>query len=553
MKSYFAYIRVSTVKQGKLGSSLQQQRAAIKAFASRSELTIGRWFEEQQSAAKQGRTAFNRMLSDLERGLAAGLIVHKIDRSARNLKDWARLGDLIDRGVEVHFVQDNLDLTTRGGRLSADIQAIVAADYIRNLRQEVRKGFYGRLKQGFYPLPAPRGYVNKGKGKPKKINLVTGPLVRQAFELYATANYGLHELRLEMAKRGLRSRSRKPLALDSISRLLRNPFYIGLIRIKRTGETFKGAHEALVSKATFDRVQAVLDGRLYPRFQIHRFLFRRLVKCERCHKSLIGERQKGHVYYRCHDLGCRGASISEKRLDELVREELARLKMDAGDVGDFREMMAEEIAKDEADVDERRARVDRDLGLVDQRVEVLTDAVLDGTIDKETYSRRKASLDGERLALEELKSEPSSTFLQSIAQKVELGLVALQGYEIGNDDEKRDILKTVSSNLVARRNQPVFPMLSPFNDVRELAISTHGAPRRGAARTRSRDRRRKLIRQFVTSLAQKARGPQTAGNESTTERPPWRPHHRPLLPRPKPRRAAAKSRPYTDTGSQAAG
>jgi site-specific DNA recombinase len=157
MKAYFAYIRVSTVKQGAHGSSLQEQRAAIEAFASRSALAISQWFEERETAAKQGRTAFNRMLADLERGRAAGVIIHKIDRSARNLKDWARLGELMDRGIEVHFVQDNLDLATRGGRLSADIQAVVAADFIRNLREEVRKGFYGRLKQGFYPLPAPRG------------------------------------------------------------------------------------------------------------------------------------------------------------------------------------------------------------------------------------------------------------------------------------------------------------------------------------------------------------------------------------------------------------
>jgi len=57
------------------------------------------------------------------------------------LRDWADLGELIDAGVEVHFATESLDLHTRGGRLSADIQAVVAADYIRNLREETRKGF----------------------------------------------------------------------------------------------------------------------------------------------------------------------------------------------------------------------------------------------------------------------------------------------------------------------------------------------------------------------------------------------------------------------------
>jgi len=95
------------------------------------------------------------MLRLLKHGKAAGVVIHKIDRGARNLKDWADLAELIDIGVEVHFANESLDLNTRGGRLSADIQAVVAADFIRNLREETKKGFYGRLKQGLYPICAP--------------------------------------------------------------------------------------------------------------------------------------------------------------------------------------------------------------------------------------------------------------------------------------------------------------------------------------------------------------------------------------------------------------
>jgi DNA invertase Pin-like site-specific DNA recombinase len=112
---------------------------------------ITRWFIEQETAAKRGRPIFGQMLKLLKAEKASGVIIHKIDRSARNLKDWADLGELIDSGIEVHFANESLDLHSRGGRLSADIQAVVASDYIRNLREETKKGFYGRLKQGLYP------------------------------------------------------------------------------------------------------------------------------------------------------------------------------------------------------------------------------------------------------------------------------------------------------------------------------------------------------------------------------------------------------------------
>lgn len=81
MKTYFVYTRVSTVKQGD-GVSLEAQRDAISAYAEKHQLTISTWFEEKETAAKRGRPVFNNMVAALQKGEAAGLIIHKIDRSA---------------------------------------------------------------------------------------------------------------------------------------------------------------------------------------------------------------------------------------------------------------------------------------------------------------------------------------------------------------------------------------------------------------------------------------------------------------------------------------
>lgn len=62
MKQCFGYIRVSTQKQGE-GVSLEAQKDAITAFASRQNLTVTEWFEEKETAAKSGppATAFPRI------------------------------------------------------------------------------------------------------------------------------------------------------------------------------------------------------------------------------------------------------------------------------------------------------------------------------------------------------------------------------------------------------------------------------------------------------------------------------------------------------------
>src|SRR6267143_7092955 len=109
-KLFFAYTRVSTQKQGVEGVSLEAQQRAIREYAARHALDISRWFEERETAAKRGRPIFAEMLKGLRGGKAHGIIMHKIDRSTRNLKDWADLGELIDAGLDVHFATENYDL-----------------------------------------------------------------------------------------------------------------------------------------------------------------------------------------------------------------------------------------------------------------------------------------------------------------------------------------------------------------------------------------------------------------------------------------------------------
>lgn len=484
MKSYLAYIRVSTVKQGEHGSSLQEQRSAIEAYAARHGLAIAQWFEETETAAKQGRREFMRLTSLLRQGKASGVIIHKIDRSARNLKDWAGLGELIDAGIEVLFAHEGLDMQTRGGRLAADIQAVVAADFIRNLRDEVRKGFYGRLKQGYYPLQAPRGYVDRGRARIKDIHPIDGPLVQQAFELYGTGNYSLELLRIEMAQRGLITASGNTLSFNGIAKMLHNPFYIGLIRIHKTNQIFQGNHTPLVTKALFDRVQAILSGRQYPRIEKHQFTFRRLVKCAGCSRSLTGERQKGHVYYRCHDRGCKGVSVNEDTVDGIVGHELAALSFEGRDLGDMRDLFREQVELEEIRQGRGEDKINCDIALNEQRITRLTDALIDGTIDKSTYEERKCDLLGRRKTLQDrLQSGEDSTFWRDVLQKFELGLTAYSSYFRGNDAEKRETVQLVSSNLLVRGKEPYFTMHFPFEEIRNWSKSSSCEPDGNAVRT----------------------------------------------------------------------
>ena len=480
MKKYFAYIRVSTVKQGERGSSLIEQRSSIEAYAARNSLAITSWFEEMETAAKQGRRQFTQMLAGLEEGNADGVIIHKIDRSARNLKDWSRLGDLIDRGIDVRFVSDNFDLLSRGGRLSADIQAVVAADYIRNLRDEVRKGVYGRLKQGIYPFPAPIGYLNTGKASPKTIDPVNGPLIRHLFERYVTGRIGFEELRQEFLHKGLRTKSGKPLALNHVSRILNNPFYIGVIRIRTTGETFPGIHEPLISKALFERVQAIMHGKTVPKAVKHEFMLRQMVKCGSCgQRTLTGELQKGHLYYRCHGRNCHGVSWRAEALEGIALAYIARIRFSDRDIGDLRDMVEEECRHQGDSIEKLKASLSLRLQNLDARIGRLTDLLIDGTIDTATFHARKESLLIERRGLtEQLERSDLRAPLKELFDRFELQNSELLRYETLTCDEKREMLQIVCSNFSVDGKNPVFTLRNPYLEIAKRQTLHEGAPGR---------------------------------------------------------------------------
>lgn len=475
MKTVYGYIRVSTVKQGE-GVSLIAQKESITRYAENHNLKISEWFEEKETAAKQGRPLFTAMMKKLKAGKATGVIIHKIDRSARNLKDWAALGDLIDQGIEVHFAHESLDLKARGGRLSADIQAVIAADYIRNLREETKKGIYGRLQQGLYPFQAPVGYLDTGPGKVKEIDPVKGPLVRKAFELYATRKYSLEELVPIIYDLGLRNIRGGKVTSTGLSNILNNVFYMGIMKVG--GAVFKGVHEPLVPPALFRKVGDILSGKTNEKTRNHEFVFRKMITCGLCGYSLVGEVQKGHTYYRCHTRDCPTKGFREKYLEAQVSKFFQLLGITEGEMTGMGDVL-DTMSINEATV---RQKVLTSVLLqkeqTEQKLERATDALLDGMIDRETYAKRKENILKQLSQFEfqekEVMSQKGDSLCKArtileLVKNVDLQQNLLHG------GEKRDLLEKMTSNLSVQGRNVVFTMKSPFMELANRHFSESGS------------------------------------------------------------------------------
>lgn len=497
-KEYFAYTRVSTKKQGKYGVSLREQKEDIERYAMQKALPICKWFEGRETASKVGRPVFNEMLALLKKGEAAGVIVHKVDRSARNLHDWAEIGQLMEAGIDIHFATESIDLSTPGGRLSADMQAVMAAFYSRNLREEVKKGFYGRLKQGLFPKPAPVGYLNQGKGKPKIIDPKKGPLVRRAFELYTTGEYSIRNLSKKMYDLGLRSRKGNRIGRNSMGELLANRFYISEIHIKKTGQRFAGVHKPLIARSLFERVRQIMAGRYARKIKVHIFDFRRLLTCSLCGSTMVGETHKGHIYYRCHTAGCLTKTVRQEKVEKPLHKKFSRLQFGKNE----KELFAEELQKMRLEWSQSRHDLEcilkADLEKTISQSDRLLTAYLDSSIDQQTFDQKKTALELKRREIEQRLSDidqETATKLNSLQQFLELAGNAYLLHKNASPEKKRELVENLTSNRTVNQKSVDFKLCPAALELAGRPSGLDGGPTKATARKAS-----KLLRRLMHLL-----------------------------------------------------
>ncbi len=198
------------------------------------------------------------------------VIVHKIDRLARNRRDDVEI-DLVIRssGARLVSASENINDTPHG-KLIRNIMADFAQYYSDNLATEAKKGARQKAKFGGTPYKPPIGYLTaRERIEGREIRIVStdadrAPLVRWAFTAYATGNYTMQEITDELDERGLRYEpSRKlpsrAMAKNAVNNMLRNRYYLGMVSYE--GVLYAGRHEPLVDETTFEAVQAIMAAR----------------------------------------------------------------------------------------------------------------------------------------------------------------------------------------------------------------------------------------------------------------------------------------------------
>ncbi|MEU4768133.1 recombinase family protein [Actinosynnema sp. NPDC023794] len=338
------YLRVSTKRQAKKGYnpdgySIPAQEMDCRAKAGELKVNVVAVFVDKgESARTTDRPEFLKMMEFIKERRPRYLIVHKLDRWARDRVDDVLMHLQVKAsGAQLVSVKENIDESPQGELLHG-ILASLNAFYSANLSQEVLKGMQQKVMEGGTPTRAPIGYFNGEERLPdgRVIRTVLPDperfdLIALAFELYETGNYSLHTLVDALTVRGLRTRPyvRNPLgnvvSTTQMSRILHNAYYMG--DVSWHGLVYPGRHKPLVSRERFDRVQEVLAEHdlAGDRSQRHTHYLKGTVFCGRCESRLsLTLAKETYLYFFClgraRGNGCDMPFIEVSAAEELVAQ-----------------------------------------------------------------------------------------------------------------------------------------------------------------------------------------------------------------------------------------
>lgn len=414
-----SYLRVSTKEQAERdgdpeGYSLPAQREANERKAvSLGARIVEEFVDRGESARSADRPDLQRMLQFVAENPVNFVIVHKVDRLARNRADDVAINLALQQaGVRLVSVSENID-ETPSGMLLHGIMSSIAEFYSRNLANEVVKGMSQKAKTGGTPGRAPIGYLNRAvineDGREVRTVIVDdqrAELISWAFRTYAQGRLTVRELAHEAAARGLTSpatpaRPSRPVDAKMLHKILSNPYYKGEVRFQ--GGVYPGRHRALVDAATWQKVQDLMASRvLGEKVRKHHLYLKSSVFCGKCGSRLLVHMPRNrhgttYEYYICSGRhskrnGCTQRALSVSRVENMVVALYKHLQLEPEVRRSIEQHLKTELER--GSLEARRAQ--RDLALeqarLDARSRKLLDAHLDGVIPPELYKEEQRSI-----------------------------------------------------------------------------------------------------------------------------------------------------------------
>ena len=444
-----AYKRLSREDGDKAESDsiLNQQRVIEDYCSVHADLEIvDSYVDDGFTGTNFSRPDFQRMMADIESGRINCVIVKDLSRFGR---DYIDMGYYLERvfpqkGVRFIAINDHVDSLLRPYDMMLPLKNVFNTQYAKDISEKIRSAFKAKQKRGeFIGAFASYGYR---KDPANHNHLIIDPaasaVVRRVFQM-AAEGYGqikiakiLNEEQIpcpsiykklngENYTNSRRLDKTAYWTYSSIHKMLRNEIYRGNMvanryyrsvmhsKAKKTPDEdiiiVEDTHEPIISEELWNSVQAQItkNTRSIP-WDDHVHTFAGLIKCGDCGRALCRKKNGADAaYFSCGSYErygpsvCSKHSVSEKRLEEIILQDLNRLISAVKDL----KALAKEIPQKDSAADRRAVELARMEGAL-QRVQRLKKSAYedyrDNLLSKEEFLQYKADYDDQETGLKGL-------------------------------------------------------------------------------------------------------------------------------------------------------
>lgn len=432
-----AYCRFSSENQ-RDGYSIEAQLRAINEHCSKSGIIlIKTYIDEARSGTSDNREAFQKMIFDAAKKEFDVVIVHKLDRFARDRYDSAIYKKkLKDYGIRLISVLEPLDNSPESIMMESVLEGM-AEYYSSNLSREVKKGKNEVARKGLWNGGViPFGFCSNNR----QYTIVSEEesAIKYIFNRYVS---GTNSRRIAdwLNDQGFKTRRNKPFSRYSIESILINPIYTGyLIYGRNSEEPIKiKVCNPIIEQELFDAVNKKIKTRKIgpiAKTRESHYILTGVLFCGECGGYLRGHKSKNdfinrkgvHIYreyrsYRCQ--GTRGDAKAKQRIDSSVptcnlkgirKEKIEEFVIESIHRNVFSEEGISILTKkimERSKIKNTSNKNFNNIKRLNIKKDRLLDLFLDGSIDKNTFNAKNNEMEFELDKLKTFNSTSNYSFL----------------------------------------------------------------------------------------------------------------------------------------------
>ena len=411
------YTRISTDEENQ-PTSFHSQRERVEAFCGVQEgWRIVAHEQDQATGTKLNRPGLQAALDLARSGAIDTLLVYRVDRLSRKVRQLAQLAEELDTcEVVLRSATEPFDTGSAAGRMMLQMLAVFAEFEHATIVDRVTAGNERRAKEGRWPTGRlPFGY-RRDEHKHVVPDQRTAPVVKRIFDLYTRGRLGTAAIARTLAAEQAPAPPAgwQPAVVQLI---LDNEAYLG--RVIWRQQSLPGLHEPLIDDVTFQRARRLLRERgedmALRRSNPGDYLLTGLIRCGRCRRAYVGMSARGnggtYHYYACTGrqklgrVGCDGERISRDKLEHAVLTQLASLYRDGALI---RTAVDQAAARDQAGrpaLEERRRGLAEEIRRGERALDRYYHRFENGDLDSGRFQTRVSALETHLDALREQDAE----------------------------------------------------------------------------------------------------------------------------------------------------